>query len=65
MAELHVQKKETNIWPWIIGVLVLAAVLWYAFGRDDTRNTVTQSSADSAYQTPPPGTPANPNPTTP
>ncbi len=64
MAELHVQKKETNIWPWIIGVLVLAAVLWYAFGRGDTMNTVTQSSADSAYQAQPQSRPAT-NPATP
>ncbi len=65
MAELHVQKKEANIWPWIIGVLVLVAVLWYAFGRADTTDTVTRASADSAYQTPPPGMPVNPNPATP
>ncbi len=65
MAELHVQKKETNIWPWIIGAVILAALAWWAFGRNDMENTVTTSSADSAYAMPQTGTPGNPNPGTP
>lgn len=66
MAELHVQRKQTNIWPWLIGVLVLAAVLWFVFGRADTRSVVTPVSADSTYQTPPaPGSQATPIPAAP
>ncbi len=57
MAELHVQKKTTNVWPWIIGAVVLAALAWFAFGRNDIDNTVTTSSADSAYATPRTNTP--------
>ncbi len=66
MAELHVQRKQTNIWPWIIGVLAIAAVLWFVFGRADTRSAATPGAADSAYQTSPaPGSPATPSPATP
>ncbi len=36
MAELHVQKKETSIWPWILAaVVILALLLWYFAGRDN------------------------------
>ncbi len=66
MAELHVQKKETNIWPWIIGLIVVAAVVWYAFGRSATTDSMTSRTADSTYQTPgAAGTATNPNPGTP
>ncbi len=62
MAELHVQKKETNIWPWIIGAVVLALLAWWAFGRNDLDRAVTTSSADSAYSAPISGTPGSQNP---
>lgn len=65
MAELHVQKKETNIWPWIIGAVVLALLAWWAFGRNDMHRTVTTSSADSTYSMPGMGAPGNRNPGTP
>lgn len=57
MAELHVQEKTTNIWPWIIGAVVLVALAWFAFGRSDVDNTVRTSSADSTYSTPRTNTP--------
>lgn len=32
MAEIKVERKEnTPIWPWIIGILILAAVVWFLF----------------------------------
>ncbi len=66
MAELHVQRKETNVWPWIIGALLVAAVLWFVFMRSDAREMTTATTADSVYQTQPtPGTPASPPPGTP
>lgn len=39
MAEIKVEKKEnTPIWPWIIGILLLVAVIWFLFEalQDDT-----------------------------
>jgi hypothetical protein len=61
MAELNVQKKDTNIWPWVIGLLLVVAALWFVFGRSDSVNTVSSTSADSTYQTQP-GAPMSPNP---
>jgi hypothetical protein len=63
MAELHVQRKESSIWPWILGALLLVAVLWFVFMRADTRPVTAVNTADSVYQTKPaqgmsaPGTP--------
>jgi hypothetical protein len=28
MAEIRVERKKTNIWPWIIGLILLALVVW-------------------------------------
>ncbi len=54
MAELHVQRKETNVWPWIVGAFLVAAVVWYMFMRTDTtRNVTSSTTADSMYQTQP------------
>lgn len=39
MAEIKVEKrKNTPIWPWIIGILLLVAVVWFLFEalQDDT-----------------------------
>jgi hypothetical protein len=66
MAELHVQRKETNVWPWIIGALLVAGVLWFVFMRADTRDGMNSTTADSVYQTQPvPGAPASRPPNTP
>lgn len=28
MADIYVQRKGPSIWPWIIGLLVLALLIW-------------------------------------
>lgn len=65
MAELHVQKREANVWPWVIGAVVLVAALWFAFGMGETVDRVAPTSADSVYTSPPPGMPTNPTPPAP
>ncbi len=40
MADINVERKGPSIWPWIIGLIVLALVIWALaemFGRDDRR----------------------------
>jgi hypothetical protein len=41
MAEIRVEKKRTNMLPWIIGLILLGLVLWAVsrMGRDDGRAT--------------------------
>jgi hypothetical protein len=40
MAEIKVEKKNRPVWPWILGILLLAAVIWII--ADDDREPVEQ-----------------------
>jgi len=47
VAEIPIQRKEgRNIWPMLLGLLVLLAVLWFIFGRRNNDNTAA-ARADS------------------
>ena len=53
MDDIPIQRKEgRNIWPLLIGLLVLAAVLWFVFARNRNANTAP-ARADSAAATAP------------
>jgi hypothetical protein len=63
VADIDIQKKETAIWPWIVGLLVLALLVWAAlslFGGDDTARTAVTDPAPAttapATTTPAPAT---------
>lgn len=28
MADINVERKQRSIWPWIVGLLVLALLIW-------------------------------------
>ena len=48
MADIPIQRKEgRNIWPLLLGLLALLAILWFVFGRRSTDNTAA-ARADSA-----------------
>lgn len=48
MADIPIQRKEgRNIWPMLIGLLVLAAALWFIFARGPGSDTAA-ARADSA-----------------
>lgn len=39
MADINVERKGPSIWPWVVGLIVLALLIWALvemFGRDDT-----------------------------
>ncbi len=38
MAEIKVERKERSVWPWIIGALVLLALIWFFFIRPETND---------------------------
>ena len=49
MAEIPIQRKEgRNVWPLLLGLIVLAAVLWFVVARRNTNDTATTIRADSA-----------------
>lgn len=47
MADIPIQRKEgRNIWPLLLGLLVLAAILWFVFSRRNANETAV-APADS------------------
>lgn len=74
MADIPIERKANrNIWPIVIGVLVLLAIIWWALNRrhDDTAtattptaDTVLTAPAAPATTTPAAATPATTAPAT-
>lgn len=40
MAEIKIEKKKP-LWPWIVALLLIAAVFYYVFLRDEPRSETT------------------------
>lgn len=49
MAEIRVERKpKKSIWPWILGLLVAAALVWVlAESMDNDRNDVDEARVSS------------------
>ena len=53
MAEIPIRRKEgRNIWPLLIGLVALAAVLWFVFARPKTDTTAAARADSAAVATP-------------
>jgi hypothetical protein len=53
VADINVERKGPSIWPWIVGLIVLALLIWALvemFGRDDTTTRVVPGDTIGAYQ---------------
>jgi hypothetical protein len=49
MAEIRVERKRTRIWPWILGLLVAALLVWAVTeALDNDRNEAVATDDDSA-----------------
>lgn len=33
MADIKIQKKKTVLWPWIVGILAVIAIIWFVMSR--------------------------------
>lgn len=42
MAEINVERKRPSVWPWIIGLLVLALLIWALVGLFGSEEEVAQ-----------------------
>jgi putative membrane protein len=52
MAEIPIQRKEgRNIWPILLGLLVLLALLWFLFGRNRNDGAVATTDTTAAATT--------------
>jgi len=46
MAEIHIERKRTtNIWPWIIGLILAALLIWALYAVMDRDGTVVDDTA--------------------
>ena len=45
MAEIHIERKRTNIWPWIIGLILAALLIWALYAVMDRDDDVTPDTA--------------------
>lgn len=58
MADIDVERKGTSIWPWIIGLLVLALLIWALMKMFDTDDPEVAGVATDPVATEPVVTPA-------
>lgn len=49
MADISVERKGPSIWPWILGIVVLALLVWFladAFTGDDDDVVVVEPAVE-------------------
>ncbi|MDQ2889737.1 MAG: dynamin [Gemmatimonadota bacterium] len=62
MAEIPIQRTAgRNVWPWVIGAVIVIALLWYLFGRQ-TGVTTTRTTTDTTVTITPAPAPAGTTP---
>jgi hypothetical protein len=45
MADIDIVRKRTSVWPWIIGLVVLALLAWILLGMFGAPGTTTDGVA--------------------
>lgn len=50
MADINVERKQRSIWPWILGLILLALLIWLLssmFNRNDEAAPTTEQTTTS------------------
>lgn len=52
MAEINVERKKHHAWPWILGLLALALLVWAITAANNDGNDVTQTAPVTTNEAP-------------
>lgn len=44
MAEIKIEKKNNNFWPWILGLLLVIAVIWFISSSNTERDDLNRKN---------------------
>ena len=47
MAEINIQRKERSWWPWLLGAVAVAALIWFMTAQNSTPTTTADNRSDS------------------
>ena len=47
MAEINIQRTERSWWPWLLGAIAVAAVVWFIASQNAAPTTASYNRADS------------------
>jgi hypothetical protein len=50
MADIDIVRKRTSLWPWIVGLIVLALLAWVLLGLFGAPGTTTEGVAIPALE---------------
>lgn len=50
MAEIHIQRKERSVWPWLLAGVLLLGLLWFLFARNTNENAVAGRTDSAAVR---------------
>lgn len=53
MAEIKIEKKNNNFWPWLLGLILVIALIWFisTSGRDDAERQSGPQTTEEADTT--------------
>jgi hypothetical protein len=43
MADINIDRKRTSVWPWILGLIVLALLIWALYELFDRKDDVPET----------------------
>jgi hypothetical protein len=50
MADIDIVRKRTSLWPWIVGLIVLALLAWVLLGLFGAPGTTTEGVAIPVFE---------------
>ncbi len=45
MAEIKIEKRNNNFWPWVLGLLLVIAVIWFISSSNTDKDDLNRRNA--------------------